>query len=253
MPKNGLVFCLHRLHFMKFMRFFLVLILTVNGQASIWDTVVRRAAVYESAMIQAGKRWGVDPRLLWAIGYNETKFVPTLRSPVGALGMMQFMPGTAARFGLKNPFDPLASIEGAARYLSLLQRQFPNRPDLLLAAYNAGEVAVRAYLQGRTVVLSNGKVINGRGIKTNGVPPYRETQGYVKQGMAILSILKVPGENATVMAREEGSEPPAEEKEEVGEKSAKSVRASIYLYGDEVEVEKTIKQEKKGSSIILYR
>lgn len=238
---------------MQFMRFFLVLMLTVNGQASgsvTWDRVVRRAAVYESAMIQAGKRWGVDPRLLWAIGYNETKFIPTLRSPVGALGMMQFMPATAARFGLKNPFDPLASIEGAARYLSLLQRQFPNRPDLLLAAYNAGEVAVQAYLEGRRIVLSNGKVINSRGIKTNGVPPYRETQGYVKQGMAILSILKVPGENATVMAREEFVQPPPEEKEDDREKTTKSVRASIYLYGDEVEVEKTI---KKGPSIILYR
>lgn len=212
--------------------------------AKTWEMVVRRAIPYESAMIASGKKHGVDPRLLWVIGYNETKFIPTLKSPVGALGMMQFMPATAVRFGLRDPFDPVASIEASARYLSVLQKEFPGRPDLMLAAYNAGEVAVQAYLEGRTIVLKNGKVINRAAKKTNGVPPYEETVNYVRQGMAILGMLRLPDEKATSIEKSDVA--PVEESESPTPPT-RTIRSSIYLYGDDEAV-----KPKKGSSVILY-
>ena len=192
-------------------------------------------------MIEVGKKEGIDPRILWAIGYNETKFVPVARSPVGALGMMQFMPGTAARFGLSNPSDPVASVAAAAKYVRYLNGLFPDRPDLILAAYNAGEVAVKAYLEGRTIVLKNGKVINRNAIRTNGVPPYAETQNYVRQGILIMNQLSVPGKVIVKAMETKEVEATA-----VAPKSV-AVRASIYLYGDG-----EVKPPTKGASIILY-
>ena len=153
----------------------------------------RRALMYEPAIAAAAAKYKVDPRALWTIAYLETRFRSSQTSPKGARGLMQFMPGTAARFNLKNSYDGLQSIDAAAQYLAVLTRQFGGRLDLALASYNAGETAVDCYLKGRTVRLRNGKTINRRGIRTGGVPPYRETQAYVRRGMLIFNRVSSAG------------------------------------------------------------
>jgi hypothetical protein len=146
-----------------------------------------RARIYEPYIIASARKHGVDPRILWTIAFLETRFRPELVSPMKARGLMQFMPDTARRFNLSNPHDSKAAIDAAARYVKLLASQFDGRLDLVLAGYNAGEGAVDAYRTGRSLRTSRGKVINRRGIKTNGVPPYRETVAYVNRGLLVFN------------------------------------------------------------------
>lgn len=144
-----------------------------------------RAAYFENEILQAARVEGVDPNVLWTIAYNETRFRPWLRSPKNAQGIMQFIPATAARFGLENPYNAAPAIRAAARYVKILSNLFGGRIDSILAAYNSGEGTVSAYLYGRT--LRDGrKIINPKGIKTiGGIPPYTETIGYVGRGLKI--------------------------------------------------------------------
>ena len=107
-----------------------------------------------------GKRFGVDPYLVFCVMHQESRFSTGATSPVGAMGLMQLMPGTAARYGVANPYDPAQSIMGGTHYLADLLKLFGGRVDLALAGYNAGEGAVMKY--GRRV------------------PPYSETQNYVR-------------------------------------------------------------------------
>jgi soluble lytic murein transglycosylase-like protein len=100
---------------------------------------------------------------------------------------MQFMPDTAKRFGVRNPHDPQQAIDAAARYLRDLLMKFGGRLDLALAAYNAGEGTVQSFQTGRPLVLTSGKIINRRGQITGGIPPYRETQDYVKSAIAFFT------------------------------------------------------------------
>lgn len=144
-----------------------------------------RAEAYEPAIAAAAARHGVDPRILWTIAYLETRFRPRLTSPAGAGGLCQLMPATAARFGVTDRYDAVQSIEGAARYVRFLSRAFDGNLDLILAGYNAGEGAVVAFRDGRSIRLANGRVINPRRITTGGVPPYRETRKYVALGRQI--------------------------------------------------------------------
>lgn len=153
-------------------------------------SLLKRARVFEPTISRIAAEEGVDPYLLWTIAYNETRFRPWLRSYAGAEGLMQFIPATAARFNLSNPYQPEPAIRAAARYVKFLSNRFGGRIDSILAGYNAGEGAVDAYLQGRTV-RSGKKIINASGIKTvGGVPPYRETIGYVARGLVIYRILR---------------------------------------------------------------
>lgn len=147
--------------------------------------VAERINRYEPYLAESAARHGVDARLLWAIAWLETRFNPAAVSHKGARGLMQMMPATALRFGLKNPHEPAAAIDAAARYVRLLMERYGGRADLVLASYNAGEAAVDAYLTGRAIQAGN-KVINpGRRI-TGGIPPYRETRGYVASGLKLL-------------------------------------------------------------------
>jgi hypothetical protein len=169
-----------------------LVVLTVCAAGRAQESaVLRRARAYEPYIAQSAARHGVDPRLLWTIAYLESRFRPEAVSYKGgrpcARGMMQFVPGTAARYGLSNPHDPEPAIDAAARYVRDLTARFGGRLDLILAGYNAGEGAVEAFRDGRRLVLPTGKVINPSGVRTGGVPPYGETRGYVSHGASVFS------------------------------------------------------------------
>ena len=151
-----------------------------------WRT---RAKVYEPLIAATAERYNVDPHLLWTIAYLESRFrhnaVSYKNGKPCAHGLMQFTGATALRYGLTNPHDPRESIDAAARYVRDLQMRFGPRVDLILAAYNAGEGTVEAFREGRTLVLLNNKIINPRGQRTGGIPPYAETRQYVARGEII--------------------------------------------------------------------
>jgi hypothetical protein len=192
--------------------FLIALLLTVEplvfGQGRVLNrgefnkvSLNQRARVFEPTILRIALEEQVDPHLLWTIGFLETRFRPWLRSPVGAEGLMQFMPATAARFNLVNPYRAEPAIRAAARYVRFLASRFGGRIDSILAGYNAGEGAVDAYLTGKPV-RSGKKIINQGGIKTvGGVPPYRETISYVARGLIVYRLLqlnrKFPGAFAT--------------------------------------------------------
>lgn len=99
---------------------------------------------FDHLILASAARHGVDPALVKAIIHTESAFNPNARSPVGAMGLMQLMPGTARDMGVSNPWDPAQNIEGGTKYLAWLQRQFRNR-DFVVASYNAGLGNVKKY------------------------------------------------------------------------------------------------------------
>ena len=155
-------------------------------------SIQERARALEPIIVESAKRYGIDTRILQMICFVESRFRTDAVSPKGARGLMQFMPETAARYGLKNPNDPKEAIDAAAHYLRDLLERFGGRVDLAVAAYNAGEGAVESFRTGRPLLLRTGKVINARGTITGGVPPYPETQSYVKQILESLTFRSRP-------------------------------------------------------------
>jgi soluble lytic murein transglycosylase-like protein len=152
------------------------------------QSVEERARQLEPYIIASAKRHGVDAGVLRVVCYMESRFRVNALSPKGARGPMQFMPETARRYGLKNPHDPQESLDAAARYLRNLLERFSGRIDLALAAYNAGEGTVESYRSGKPLLLRDGKIVNPRKLITGGIPPYRETEGYVAFAMRQLSL-----------------------------------------------------------------
>ena len=142
---------------------------------------IRLEQTIYKAIYRESARFRIDPYLVCAVVWQETRFIPGEVSEKKARGLMQLMPETAARFNVLNPHDPEESIRGGVAYLVWLLDRFAGNVALALAGYNAGEATVEAYLYGRTVVLSNGKVINRRGIRNDGIPPYAETINYVRK------------------------------------------------------------------------
>lgn len=161
---------------------------TVAAQAPHDDrALLERANRLEPFIVSAAKRYGVDPRILRAICFIESRYRIEVVSPKGARGPMQFMPGTAARYGLHDPHNPEQAMEAAARYFRDLLRRFRGRVDLALAAYNAGEGAVSSFMTGKPLVLPDGRIVNARGVKTGGIPPYVETRRYVRSVLVLLN------------------------------------------------------------------
>lgn len=118
----------------------------------------RHMATYLSSAKAAARRHNVPENLFLRLIQQESAWNKNARSPVGAIGLAQLMPGTARELGV-NPNDPHANLEGGARYLSEQYKRFGSW-CLALAAYNAGPGAVKKY---------------------NGIPPYKETQNYVRK------------------------------------------------------------------------
>ncbi len=114
-------------------------------------------------IFRAGGRHGIDPRFIHAVIWQESKYKPNALSYAGARGLMQLMPATARRFGCTDPHDMVSNVEAGTKYLSWLLKRFNGDVKLALAGYNAGEGAVDKY---------------------NGVPPYNETQNYVRKIVA---------------------------------------------------------------------
>ncbi len=110
-------------------------------------------------IFRAGKQYGVDPRLLHAVIWQESKYKVRARSSANAQGLMQMIPATARRFGCTDVNDPSSNVQAGTLYLRFLLKRFNGNVSLALAGYNAGEGSVDKY---------------------DGVPPYNETQNYVR-------------------------------------------------------------------------
>src|SRR6185369_16122187 len=136
----------------------------------------------DNYIVESGKRNSVDPLLLYSIMHQESSFKARAMSYKGARGLMQLMPGTASRFGVSNIWDPKQNIEGGARYMRFLLDMFSGDVRLALAGYNAGEGAVMKY--------------------GNQVPPYSETQEYVRRIGKRYSLLRDPQAAVTLTGAE---------------------------------------------------
>ncbi len=134
-----------------------------GSEASILPSYSRNRNAYDDLITSASSNFGVDQGLIKAIMHTESGFNPTARSPVGAQGLMQLMPATARRFLVNDSYDPAQNISGGVKYLNFLLKRYNNNHELAIAAYNAGEGNVDKY---------------------HGIPPFHETQDYVKRVMS---------------------------------------------------------------------
>ncbi|MBD3415181.1 MAG: transglycosylase SLT domain-containing protein [Candidatus Aminicenantes bacterium] len=119
-----------------------------------------RSDKYDSIINKTAVKYGLPADLIHSIIRAESNYNPRAVSPKGAVGLMQLMPDTARQYGVTNIFDPLENIEGGTKYLKDLSSLYQQNLDLVLAAYNAGQEAVKKY---------------------RGIPPYRETLEYIER------------------------------------------------------------------------
>lgn len=131
----------------------------------------RGVTAYDDLIQQHSERHGISADLVRAVIQAESGFNPRALSPKGAMGLMQLMPATARDLGVDNPFQPGENIRGGVAYLARLLTRFNQDVHLALAAYNAGPHRVEQY---------------------DGVPPYRETQQYVKKITAAAQLQAAP-------------------------------------------------------------
>lgn len=122
---------------------------------------------YNQIIKQLAKQHGVAVSLVKAVIHVESSFNPDATSPKGAMGLMQLMPATAERFGVNDAYEPAENLDGGVRYLSFLLKRYNGDRRLALAAYNAGEGVVD---------------------RLGDIPPYRETQEYVRKVLDTVSV-----------------------------------------------------------------
>ncbi len=125
-----------------------------------WQRTPLELGAYSAEISAASEVFGVDGALVRAIMHAESWFEPQAVSRSGAQGLMQLMPATQRRFGVSNPFDPVDNITAGVAYLAWLSEQFSGDLERVIAAYNAGENAVRRH---------------------DGIPPFPETREYVRR------------------------------------------------------------------------
>lgn len=131
-----------------------------NSESAVLPSYSRNKNAFDHIIRQAAQQHGVPEGLLKAVMHTESGFNIHARSPVGAQGLMQLMPATARRFNVSNAYDPHQNIMAGARYLAWLTKRFKGNTSYALAGYNAGEGNVDKY---------------------GGIPPFRETQDYVRR------------------------------------------------------------------------
>ena len=132
----------------------------------------RKKQTYQNTIRHYAAKYGVDEALVHSVVKQESCFNEKALSRAGAIGLMQLMPGTASHLKVKNPWNPEQNIHGGVKYLSWMLKRFNGNKSFALAAYNAGPGKVDKY---------------------GGIPPYRETQHYVKTIMAEYQRLKTTG------------------------------------------------------------
>jgi len=137
--------------------------LSVKSESSTGSAT--KGGKFEDIIQQASEKYKVDVDLIRAVIKTESGYNPKAVSHCGAMGLMQLMPGTAKGLGVTDPFDPKENIFGGVKLLHRLLGKYKNNISLALAAYNAGSGAVDRY---------------------GGIPPYQETQTYIKRVMGIL-------------------------------------------------------------------
>lgn len=125
------------------------------------------AEKYQAEIEAAAKKYNIPEKLITAVMKQESNFNPSAISGAGASGLMQLMPATAYFLGVKDRFDPEQNIMGGAKYLRQMLNQFDNNIETALAAYNAGPGNVKKY---------------------GGIPPFQETQNYVKKVMNYINV-----------------------------------------------------------------
>ena len=138
--------------------------LTKAKETTVQNVINPTKAQIMDIISKTSQKYGVDEKLVKAVIKQESGFNPKARSHCGAMGLMQLMPATANSLGVKDAYDPEQNIAGGTKYLKGLLDRFGGDKSLALAAYNAGPNAVAKY---------------------NGIPPYKETQNYVKNIMSM--------------------------------------------------------------------
>ena len=137
--------------------------------AGVADPSLLEGTPYGEIIAAMSQAHGVDPMLVRALIQVESNYRPRAKSNKGAMGLMQLMPSTARQYKVRNPYDPTANISAGVKHLKGLIDRMDGAIDMALAAYNAGEGAVK---------------------KFKGIPPYRETRNYVSRILSIAGLSK---------------------------------------------------------------
>ena len=155
-----------------------------SSEAAVLPSYSRNKNAFDPIIKQAASQHSISEGLIKAVMHTESGFNVNARSPVGAQGLMQLMPATARRFNVSNAYDPHQNIMAGAKYLAWLMKRFNGNTSLVLAGYNAGEGNVAKY---------------------GGIPPFKETQDYVRRVSSRYSNLYSNGVNLSANSIQDDS------------------------------------------------